>query len=145
MLNRAAAQAGQLAGVRTGTDITGFGLLGHGSEMAGGMRSAECGVRIWASEVPTLPGVWEYIAAGYLARGSTSNPEHFAAGVRFADSVTDAQRTLLWEAETSGGLLLAVPQENAEMQPVPSDHKSAGRLAKWWQGSVVSKLCNCEG
>ena len=141
LLNRAAAQAGQLAGVRTGTDITGFGLLGHGSEMTGGMRSAECGVRIWASEVPTLPGVWEYIAAGYLTRGSTSNPEHFAAGVRFADSVTDAQRTLLWEAETSGGLLLAVPQENAELFRAAC----AERSQKCWQiGEVVAGISGIE-
>lgn len=109
-LNRAAAKAARAAQVRAATDITGFGLLGHGSEMAvASGREAGAGLRIRAADVPTLPGVWEYIAAGYLTRGSTRNPAHFGDSVRFAASVTPAQRTLLWEVETSGGLLLAVP------------------------------------
>ncbi len=112
-LNRAAAQAAQTANVRCGTDITGFGLLGHGSEVAvaSGANSG-AGLRIRAGDVPALSGTWDYIAAGYLTRGSQRNPAHFGEHVRFADSVTPAQRTLLWEAETSGGLLLAVAAEN---------------------------------
>ncbi len=113
LLNRAAAQAGQLVDVRGGTDITGFGLLGHASECAA--RSAEFGIRIRAADVPALPGTWEYIAAGYLTRGATRNPEYYGERVRFAASVSAAQRTLLWEAETSGGLLLAVPAQNTEI------------------------------
>lgn len=109
-LNRAAAQAARAANVRSATDITGFGLLGHGSEMAlAGGQEGSVGFRLRAAAVPTLPGVWDYIAAGYLTRGSTRNPAHFSDHVHFADSVTPAQRTLLWEVETSGGLLLAVP------------------------------------
>ncbi len=115
-LNRAAAQAGQIANARGATDITGFGLLGHASEMA--QRSAKfgiCGLRIVAEDVPALPGVWSYIEAGYLTRGSTRNPAHFAnladCTISFAAHVSPAQRTLLWEAETSGGLLLAISAE----------------------------------
>lgn len=114
LLNRAAAQAGQTADVASGTDITGFGLLGHASEMASALGAAY-GLRIRASDVPVLPGVWEYIAAGYLTRGSTRNPDHFGQRVRFADTIPSAQRTLLWEAETSGGLLLVVPQAKVEI------------------------------
>ncbi len=110
-LNQAAARAARAAGVRCATDVTGFGLLGHASEMvaAGGLGDP-IGLRIRAADVPHLPGVWEYIRAGYLTRASSRNPEAFANQVRFAESVTPAQRTLLWEAETSGGLLLAVPE-----------------------------------
>ena len=109
-LNRAAARAAQAAHVVCATDITGFGLLGHASEMALASHvDAGAGLRIRAAAVPALPGVWDYIAADYLTRGSTRNPEAFAANVHFAPGVNPAQRSLLWEAETSGGLLLAVP------------------------------------
>ena len=74
---------------------------------------AKAAFRIHAAAVPALPGVWDYIAAGYLTRGATRNPEAYGEHVRFAPSVSSAQRTLLWEAETSGGLLLAVAAEQA--------------------------------
>ncbi len=109
-LNRAGAAAARQAQVVAATDVTGFGLLGHGSEMAvASGREAGAGFRIHAAAVPALPGVWSYIDAGYVTRGSSRNPEHFGHHVRFAEQVTPAQRTLLWEAETSGGLLVAVP------------------------------------
>lgn len=110
-LNRAAAHAARAAGVQAATDITGFGLLGHSVEMA--LASATMFV-IRADEVPVLPGVWDYIAAEYLTRGHVLNPQHFGEHVTFADSVAPAQRILLWEAETSGGLLVAVPAQAAE-------------------------------
>ncbi len=109
-LNREAALAARAAQVRSATDITGFGLLGHGTEMA--LASAVEFV-IRAAAAPALPGVWDYIAAGYLTRGHVRNPQHFGEHVTFADSVSPAQRILLWEAETSGGLLLAVPAAQA--------------------------------
>ena len=114
-LNRAASAAARAAGVKGATDITGFGLLGHGSEMAlsSGEKSG-AGLRIQASATPALDGVWSYIDAGYLTRGSERNPHYFHEHVRFDDAVTPAQRTLLWEVETSGGLLLAVPAANVD-------------------------------
>jgi selenide,water dikinase len=134
-LNRAAAQAAQIAGVRSATDITGFGLLGHCSEMAiASQREAGAGFRVRVADAPVLAGVWEYIDADYLTRGSTRNPQHFAEHVRFAPSVTPAQRTLLWEAETSGGLLLAVPAHNADL----FHSACAERDQECWQiGEVV--------
>jgi selenide,water dikinase len=109
-LNRAAAQAAQAAGVQAATDITGFGLLGHAAEMAlAGSKAHGAALRITAAAVPVLPGALGYIEAGYLTRGSTRNPEAFGAHVHFASDIAPVQRTLLWEAETSGGLLVAVP------------------------------------
>ena len=111
-LNRAAAHAGRAAGVRGGTDITGYGLLGHAVELAtASAAAAPIQLQIEAERVPALPGVFDYIKAGYLTRGSVRNPEHFGAHVVAAANVTEAHKTLLWEAETSGGLLLAVPPE----------------------------------
>jgi selenide,water dikinase len=110
-LNRNAARAAQAAQVRAGTDITGFGLLGHSSEMA---LAANVKVRIRVADVPTLPGVWDYIAAGYVTGASRRNPAYFGDHVRFASHLTPAQHSLLWDAETSGGLLLAVSRDQAD-------------------------------
>lgn len=141
-LNRVAARAARTAKVQGATDITGFGLLGHGSEMAvasGRAAGGDSGVglRIRAADVPVLPGVWDYIAAGYVTRGSTRNPNHFGEFVRFADSVTAAQRILLWEAETSGGLLLAIPAD--EVQRFQSACSEAGQ-AYWEIGEVIPSV-----
>lgn len=134
-LNRAAAQAARAAHANAATDITGFGLLGHGSEMAVAcQREANVGLRIRAADVPVLPGVWDYIEAGYMTRGSTRNPSHFGEHVRFAEGVTAAQRTLLWEAETSGGLLLAVPA--AQSTTFATACADAGQ-ACWEIGEVI--------
>ncbi len=109
-LNRAAADAGRAAGVGSGTDITGYGLLGHAVELAtASAADTPVQLQIEAESVPALPGAFGYIEAGYLTRGSVRNPEHFGSHVTAGPGVTDAHKTLLWEAETSGGLLLAVP------------------------------------
>lgn len=134
-LNRVAAQAARAAQVQAATDITGFGLLGHGSEMVAGSREQGVGFRIRAADVPVLPGVWDYLAAGYVTRGSTRNPAHFGTTVRFAASVTPAQRALLWEAETSGGLLLAVP--DGEVTTF-RNHCAAGKQECWEIGEVIN-------
>jgi selenide,water dikinase len=136
-LNRAAAQAGTLAGVRAATDITGYGLLGHGSEMAiAAGREAGAGFVIHAADVPTLPGVWKYIEAGYLTSGSRRNPAHYGEHVTFAAGITAAQKTLLWEVETSGGLLLAVPTDKADMFTAACAERGQ---ACWPIGEVVAR------
>ncbi len=135
-LNRAASQAAQQANVRSATDITGFGLLGHAAEMAiAAARTADVGFRLYADAMPSLPGVWEYIAAGYLTRGSSRNPAEFGQHVRFGPAVSPAQQSLLWEAETSGGLLLVVaPDQVATFQAACA----AADQPAWEIGEVVA-------
>ena len=114
-LNRSASLAAQVANVRAATDITGFGLLGHAAEMAAASgKEAGVGLRIRAADIPVLPGATDYIGAGYLTRGASLNPGTFGEHVRFAAGVPENVRTLLWEAETSGGLLLAVPAHEVD-------------------------------
>ncbi len=133
--NRAAAQAALVCGVRSATDITGYGLLGHASEMLGGAQGANVGFRMVAADVPMLPGLPAYVASGYLTRGTTRNPEHYGHRVRFAESVTADQRAVLWEVETSGGLLLAVPAAQAARFV----NECATRDQQAWQiGEVVA-------
>ncbi len=76
LLNRAASQAGRLAGVRAATDITGFGLLGHASEMAtAAYRQSGAGFVVHAASIPVLDGVWDYIAAGYMSGATGAQPQ----------------------------------------------------------------------
>jgi selenide,water dikinase len=105
-LNRCAAVAGQVVGVRAATDITGFGLLGHATEMtqAGGVR-----FRFWMDAIPLLPGASEYAADWVFPGGSHNNKAFYSHTVNFDESIPEERQMLLWDAQTSGGLLLAVP------------------------------------
>jgi selenide,water dikinase len=133
--NRAAAQAALLCGVRSATDITGFGLLGHASEMLGNQKDGAVGFRIVAESVPMLPGLAAYVASGYITRGTTRNPEYYGHLVHFSDSVRADQRAVLWEVETGGGLLLAVPAAQATRFV---DECAARDQQAWEIGEVVA-------
>lgn len=110
-LNRCAAVAGQATCVRAATDVTGFGLLGHASEMtdAGGVR-----FRFWMSDIPLLPGAIDYAAEWVFPDGSHNNRGHYGHLVQFDSNIPEDRQMLLWDAQTSGGLLLAVSAERVE-------------------------------
>ncbi|HPR89695.1 MAG TPA: selenide, water dikinase SelD, partial [bacterium] len=109
-LNRAAAAAAAGHAVHACTDITGFGLLGHLFEMTRG-SNVEAEIR-W-QEVPLLAGAWEMAAAGAVPGGTRANLDHAAPHATFAAEVPEIARLLLADAQTSGGLLLAVPAATA--------------------------------
>ena len=105
-LNRAAAEALQalpIGSVHACTDITGFGLVGHASEMA---SASGVTVSIDAGRVPVFDGVLA-IAGQNRSGGMGSNMEHFASGVRVDRGVPDDLESLLYDPQTSGGLLIA--------------------------------------
>jgi selenide, water dikinase len=112
-LNRAAAEA--LLSLPNGavhacTDVTGFSLMGHGSEMA---VASGVTLVIDANRVPTLPGVLAFAVENRSA-GMASNQDHFGRGVRLDASVGSDLECVLYDPQTSGGLLLAVAAEVAE-------------------------------
>jgi len=90
------------------TDVTGFGLLGHLTEMALG---AKLRARLFLERVPILAGVPALAEQGVVPGGTTANLEHFGAHVRFPDGLPDPIRWVLADAQTNGGLLAAVPRE----------------------------------
>jgi selenide,water dikinase len=113
-LNRVAAAVASEHGARGATDITGFGLLGHASEM---IEASGAGVLIEASRLPFLPGAQALAEKGHFSGGMRRNRRHVDAlfGARFqvhAD-VTPALVGLLTEAETSGGLLFSIAPSRA--------------------------------
>jgi selenide,water dikinase len=105
-LNRAASLAMIAARAHAATDITGFGLLGHGFELA---RASGVRLRIAASAVPIYELARQLIGVGITPGGSRNNAREHAAFTTFADDVPADIRLLLSDAQTSGGLLIAVP------------------------------------
>ena len=93
------------------TDITGFGLGGHALEMA--LASHVC-VRLVATALPLLPSALEYARDGLIPAGSHRNRTHCACRTRTAQAVDEALESLAFDAQTSGGLLLAVPPDQVE-------------------------------
>lgn len=109
-LNRASAVAAVAAGAHAMTDITGFGLLGHGHEMAHLGLVDFC---LKLSAIPWLPGAITYGEAGAFPGGMGNNASFFGEWVRFAESISYLYRDLLYTPETSGGLLIALSPEKA--------------------------------
>jgi selenide,water dikinase len=112
-LNRAAARVLESlprGEVHACTDITGFGLIGHASEMA---VASGCSIEIDSARVPILDGARELVA-GNSPGGARSNRDYFGAGVRIEPNVDGALVDLLYDPQTSGGLLIAVAEPLAE-------------------------------
>jgi selenide,water dikinase len=108
MLNRDAATAMVAAGASAATDVTGYGLIGHLLEMCAG---ASLGAEISVGAVPVLAGVRELLARGYRPEGTNRNAKTFRDRVRL--SVPESEYTLMCDAQTSGGLLIAISSERA--------------------------------
>jgi len=107
-LNDGAARAARAAGVRAATDVTGFGLLGHLRAM---LAASGAGARLWAGAVPLLPEVRALAAAGHISGGTRRNLDAVAGIAIFDEGVPHLDRVILADAQTSGGLLLAVRPE----------------------------------
>ena len=109
-LNRAAAEAMVEVGASAATDVTGFGLLGHLREMA---AASGVDAEVDFASVPLLPEARDLAAADGVPGGSLENLEHVAPHVDFAPGLSRVDRLLLADAQTSGGLLVALPEERA--------------------------------
>jgi selenide,water dikinase len=114
-LNRAAARVAAAHGVKGATDVTGFGLLGHALEM---VEASGAGMEIVASRIPLLPEAPRLAEQGQLSGGMKRNRRHVEAvlGSRLAidSGIPEALASLLFESETSGGLLFAVAPDRAD-------------------------------
>jgi selenide,water dikinase len=106
LLNAGASRAALAAGVRAATDVTGFGLLGHLHRM---LAASGVAARINAASVPLLPGAAELAAAGFVSGGTRANTERMRGFADLDPAIPAELAVLLHDAQTSGGLLLAVP------------------------------------
>jgi selenide,water dikinase len=107
-LNQGAARAALEVGVSAATDVTGFGLLGHLSNM---LDASQVGAEVAYEALPLLPHAWNLASRGIVPGGTQRNLAA-ATRVEWADDLAAADRALCVDAQTSGGLLLAVPPEH---------------------------------
>lgn len=107
-LNRTAGELAVEFGARGGTDVTGFGLLGHAMEMADAS-----GVSLYFDfgKLPFLGGARGYAKKGIFPGGAFDNETHFHPNVRFAEGMDKASKMLLFDPQTSGGLLFGLARE----------------------------------
>lgn len=112
LLNRGASEAMVATGVSACTDVTGYGLLGHLREMT---RGSGVRARISASAVPVMPAARDLIEAdlNMVPGGTRNNLNHVAAAVDFDAAISEAERLILADAQTSGGLLISCPPDRA--------------------------------
>ncbi len=106
-----AAEAMREFGVKGATDVTGFSLLGHAWEMACASRVT---MEIDAGAVPILDGALELAGAGMLTSGDKTNREYVGSNVQIAESVSENLVKILFDPQTAGGMLIAVPEADAE-------------------------------
>lgn len=110
-LNQTAAELMMKHGAHAATDITGYGMLGHSYEMAAGSRVA---LRIFSRALPLLPDVLALAAAGMIPGGAKDNRAFLDGKVTLSHGLDQNLEHVLFDPQTSGGLLIAVPPENAE-------------------------------
>jgi selenium donor protein len=107
MLNLSAARAMLSVGVHAATDVTGFGLLGHLSEM---LTGAPIDAVLSAGQVPLLPGTGDLADEGAIPGGSRRNLDALSAVIRWSPEITELDQLILCDAQTSGGMLMAVTE-----------------------------------
>jgi selenide,water dikinase len=133
-LNAGAARAMLQVGVHACTDITGFGLLGHLRELA---FNSGVDLEIEAPSVPYLPQARKLAGQGIIPAGTYRNRDHVAPYVDIAVTVTPAEQDLLCDPQTSGGLLMAVPEAKKEELLAALSHEGVGRV------SVIGRVTGC--
>ncbi|MCB8994888.1 MAG: selenide, water dikinase SelD [Bacteroidales bacterium] len=110
-LNRSVAEIMAKYNVSACTDVSGFGLLGHLKEMAEG---AGFSIELNSESIPQLPGALDYASQGIVPGGTSNNIGYTAAFVNFSPDIRKSMQILLADAQTSGGLIMAVKPEEAE-------------------------------
>jgi len=125
-LNKGAAEAMLRVGVHACTDVTGFGLLGHLREMA---AAGNVGARLFLERVPVLDETWNLAAQGSIPDGTYNNLHYLADYVAWGTGISRDEQIVLCDAQTSGGLLMAVPPERVEALLVALEEESVPAAA----------------
>jgi selenide, water dikinase len=133
-LNRDGRDAMLAAGVSAATDVTGFGFAGHAFELAEGSRTT---LRIRLAALPALPGLESLDVTKFRTRASKTNREYTEAGTKFEGGLDPFRLDLAYDAQTSGGLLIAVPPDRLTI--LLDGLTTAGTLAAAVVGEVLPR------
>lgn len=131
-LNDVASQIAVKWNVQACTDVTGFGLAGHLTEMA---VASKCRIRINSDSVPLLEGAFDAASMGLVPAGAYANRDHYGVWVKTDGHVSETIKDLMFDPQTSGGLLMGVPDPLA--RSVIDELKRAGILAASIIGAVI--------
>lgn len=132
-LNKFAKEAmDRTGGINSVTDITGFGLLGHALEMAVG---AEVTIKINSNNIPIIQKAIEYANMGLIPAGSYDNKSYIGDGVKFSNHIPETMKDILYDPQTSGGLLIAIPKAKAgkllkELENSPTKYAIIGEVVE---------------
>jgi len=144
-LNKKAAEIMKGFPVNSCTDVTGFGLLGHLKEMT---ESSQVDADIYFDKIPTIDEAWELIVENVVPGGTLNNLDYVKEIVVWDNNISRATKILLCDAQTSGGLLIAVPAEYADdllkklHQNNLNDSSIIGKFTKKGKGKIfVKKSC----
>ena len=142
-LNRKAAEIIQDIGVHACTDITGFGLIGHAYEMA---KAGGCAFCFNSAAVPVFPEALEYARMGLVPGGSHSNRSFYEPFVEYREAVSDELRDILYDPQTSGGLLFSVAENKKDallkkFRKEKVDAFVVGRVEKEPKGKIIIAGC----
>jgi selenide,water dikinase len=139
LLNRHPSHLAREAGVHAVTDVTGFGLLGHAHELA---KLSGVALVLRAGAAPALPGAVEYARWGFLTGGAGRNRQALAETVQMDPAVPAEVQDLLYDPQTSGGLLMATPEDRASWleSRLKEDGFSCWRIGHIEEGSGISVL-----
>jgi selenide,water dikinase len=133
-LNKKASELMQEVGVHACTDITGFGLLGHACQIA---QNSQVGINVNSGSIPIFTEVEEFAKAGLYPGGLYRNKDFYGKMVEFSKQVPDYIQDILFDAQTSGGLLIVLAPEAAEL--LMSKLQKAGVQDAAIIGEIVSK------
>lgn len=129
----------RVGGVSSITDITGFGLLGHALEMAAG---SDVTIRIEADRVPIIEGTRELAEMGLVPAGRYGNELYLGLDVKIGDGISETMQDILFDPQTSGGLLIAVEKEKLdelgrELDKTPTDWAVIGRVEELGEHKII--------
>jgi selenide,water dikinase len=141
-LNKKAAELMAEVEVHACTDVTGFGLLGHACEM---IEGTDVGMVVYSSSVPLLPETESYAQMGLIPGGTIRNRDYRLHMIEMVAGISDVQLLILFDAQTSGGLLISLPESEAEAlvekmhkQGIP-DAAIIGEIVDEPKGKIIVK------